>query len=414
MLVALEPVCDDSMTPPAPRLAIVTTHPVQYYAPLFSALQSSGKVRPHVLYTWSQTESGLVTDSGFGRAVRWDLPLRTGYDHEFVPNVARRPGPERFHGIDNPDLIERIGAVKPDALLVFGWNLRSHLAAIRHFSGKIPVFFRGDSTLLDPLPRWRSIARRTVLRQVYRHIDCALAVGSANADYFSWCGVPESRIERVPHAIDTNRFGDDSAASRALRLRQRAGLEPGMRTLVFAGKFQPKKDPLTLIEAFIRSGLGCHLLLVGDGPLEADMRRLARRDRRIHFLPFQNQTDMPAVYRAGDALILPSCGPGETWGLALNEAMASGRPVIASSRVGGARDLIIEGQTGWVFRAADSEDLARVIARFRDSSEAELEIMGRNARAHAAGSSIEAVADALVAVVRRRLAITTDRDSRRA
>lgn len=399
------------MTEPAPRLAIVSTHPIQYYAPLFRALQSGGRIRPHVFYTWSQTEGGTVADAGFGRPVTWDLPLRDGYDHEFVPNLARRPGPERFDGIDNPALIGRIEALRPDALLVFGWNLRSHLAAMRAFHTRIPVFFRGDSTLLDPQPAWRSAARRALLHWVYRHIDCALAVGSANADYFAWCGVPRERIVRVPHAIDVDRFSDDAAEERALALRERIGLEPGLRTLVFAGKFQAKKDPLTLVDAFLRSGAGCRLLMFGDGPLDAELRQRARIDRRIQILPFQNQSEMPAVYRAGDALILPSCGPGETWGLALNEAMASGRPVIASSRVGGARDLVIEGQTGWTFRAGDPADLARSIARFRDSTAAELLAMRRNARAHAAGWSIDVAADALAEAVRRRVAESPVADS---
>lgn len=396
------------MTTPALQLAIVSTHPIQYYAPLFRALQAGGVVRPHVFYTWSQTESGVVADAGFGREVRWDLPLRDGYDHEFVPNVARNPGSDRFDGIDNPELVARIEALRPDALLVFGWNLRSHLAAMRSFHGRVPVFFRGDSTLLDPQPLWRTLARRTLLYWVYRHVDCALAVGSANEDYFAWCGVPRARIERVPHAIDVQRFGDDAAEQRAEALRQQIGLEPGARTLVYAGKFQDKKDPLTLVDAFLRSGAGCRLLLVGDGPLDGTLRQRARIDRRVQVLPFQNQSEMPAVYRAGDAVILPSRGPGETWGLALNEAMASGRPVIASSRAGGARDLVLEGQTGWTFRAGDSVDLARVIARFRDSSAAELQAMRRSARAHAAGWSVETAATALERAVFRRV---TDRSA---
>jgi glycosyltransferase involved in cell wall biosynthesis len=400
--------CDGLMTTRVPKLAIVVTHPVQYYAPLFRALQLSGRVRPHVLYTWSQTESGTVIDPGFGRSISWDVPLRDGYDHEFVPNVARQPGPHHFDGIDNPSLVKRLESLRPDALLIFGWNLRSHLQAMRAFHGRLPVFFRGDSTLLDPQPLWRSIARRAALRWIYRHIDCALAVGSANTDYFEWCGVPRTRIELVPHAVDVRRFSDDSAEERAAGLRHRVGVDPGVRTLVYAGKFQPKKDPLGLVSAFLRSGAGCRLIMFGDGPLEVALRRHARVDRRIHILPFQNQSEMPAVYRVGDAFVLPSCGPGETWGLALNEAMASGRPVIASSRVGAARDLVIEGQTGWTFRAGDPADLARVIGRFRDTPPARLSAMGHSARVHAAGWSIEVAAEALANAVHRHLSASRD------
>ncbi len=70
---------------------------------------------------------------------------------------------------------------------------------------------------------------------------------------------------------------------------------------------------------------------------------------------------MPVVYRLGDVYVLPSCGPGETWGLALNEAMASGRAVIAGSQSGGARDLVKEPASGWIFKSGDAADLARVL-----------------------------------------------------
>jgi hypothetical protein len=87
----------------------------------------------------------------------WDIPLLDGYEHEFVPNVSAHPSPERRDGVVNPALIPAIEAWGADAVLVYGWNLSSHLRAMRHFKGRIPVLFRGDSTLLDPQPAWRSI-----------------------------------------------------------------------------------------------------------------------------------------------------------------------------------------------------------------------------------------------------------------
>lgn len=77
----------------------------------------------------------------------------------------------------------------------------------------------------------------------------------------------------------------------------------------------------------------------------------------ITLLPFQNQSIMPIVYRLGDVFVLPSKGPGETWGLAINEAMASCRPVIASDKCGGAIDLIINEHNGLIFKAGDEKDL---------------------------------------------------------
>jgi glycosyltransferase involved in cell wall biosynthesis len=80
--------------------------------------------------------------------------------------------------------------------------------------------------------------------------------------------------------------------------------------------------------------------MVGNGPLENQLKVLAEPHDFIRFIPFQNQSQMPIVYRLGDILCLPSKGPGETWGLAINEAMASGRPVIVTDKVGCAQDLL--------------------------------------------------------------------------
>jgi glycosyltransferase involved in cell wall biosynthesis len=80
--------------------------------------------------------------------------------------------------------------------------------------------------------------------------------------------------------------------------------------------------------------------------------------QQVVFVPFQNQSRMPLVYRLGDALVLPS-GYGETWGLAVNEAQACGRPSLVSDCVGSARDIISEGENGMIVRTGDWEDCVR-------------------------------------------------------
>lgn len=386
------------------RLAIVSTHPIQYYAPLFQWLAQSARVQLRAFYTWSQTADAKVADPGFGRTITWDIPLLEGYESEFVPNVASRPGPGHFWGLRNPGLARAIEAWRADAVLVFGWYCASHLAVMRHFKGRIPVFFRGDSTLLDRSTAWRTAARRGVLTWVYRNIDVALAVGSNNRDYFRWCGVPQERIELAPHAIDTRRFSDPDGVhqEQALRWRRELAIPPEARVVVFAGKLQPKKDPLLLLEAFSRCRTaGQHLVFVGNGVLEPELRARTAARGDVHFLPFQNQSTMPAVYRLGDVFALPSRGPGETWGLALNEAMASQRPVIAGSKVGGARDLVETDVNGWTFESGNLEQLTAVLHRALSCETGTLRAMGRAAGEMSARWSIEAAAAGIEAAVLR-------------
>ena len=377
------------------RLAIVSTHPIQYYAPIFKALTASTNIQPRVFFTWSQSASGQVADPGFGRGVQWDIPLLDGYDYEFVTNVARRPRSNSFLGLRNPTLVPSIEKWQPHAVLVFGWNFVSHLGAMRHFRGHIPVFFRGDSTLLNNAQDLRTHARRMWLRWIYKHVDVAIAVGSNNKDYFRWCGLEDHRIAFAPHAVDTDRFDDADGlhAARAAEQLRNLRIPAGEPVLLFAGKFIPEKNPFALLDAFLQARTSGHLVLVGNGPLEQDMRARTAGHPNIHFLPFQNQQAMPSVYRIGSLYVLPSSS--ETWGLGLNEAMASGRAVIASTRVGAARDLVNEGLTGWTFESGNTQQLTSVIRKAMTSSSAVLQRMGAAAHAESTRWSIRAAAEGI-------------------
>ena len=382
-----------------PKLAIVCTHPIQYYAPVFRCHAQSKRLESRVFYTWSQTQEGAVYDPDFGARFAWDIPLLVGYDHCFVENVANNPTSGRFLGIRTPELVAAIERWCADAILVYGWNNHSHLTALRHFHGRKPVLFRGDSTLLDPLPLLRRLARRISLRWVYSHVDVAIAVGENNRDYYRWCGLPSERILAAPHSVDTLRFSDpDGGQTRhAARLRAELGIPPDALVFVYAGKFIAKKDPLLLLEAFLASAPGSHLVLVGSGALEEPLRQRAGASRHVHFLPFQNQSTMPAVYRLADLYVLPSRGPGETWGLAMNEAMASARPVLAGSRVGGARDLVRTGETGWIFESGNLAALRESLAAAAALGRAGLHSLGRNAQQAISGWSSEAAAKGIEA-----------------
>ena len=385
------------------RLAIIATHPVQYNSPLYRALTASTRIEPRVFYTWSQTASGQQYDPGFGIDVKWDIPLLEGYEHEFVANIARRPGSDHFFGIRTPTLISKVLAWQPNAVLIYGWNYEAHLRAMLALKGRVPIFLRGDSTVLDPISPVRAFARWMLLSWVYRHIDVALAVGENNREYFEWCGVARSSICFAPHSVDNDRFSDADREHemRAQAWRRELGIPDDAVTLVFAGKLVPKKDPLLLLDAFLQANAHAHLVIVGNGVLEEVARARAQGHLNVHFLPFQNQSVMPTVYRLGDIFILPSRGPGETWGLALNEAMASSRAVIAGNRVGAARDLIAHADHGWLFESGNLESLRDVLERALALERSVLKVMGKAARRRIDGWSTQAAADGISEAIAR-------------
>lgn len=347
------------------KLAIITTHPIQYNAPWFQLLAERKQIEIKVFYTWSQAETSVI-DRNFGKEITWDIPLLQGYNYEFVKNVAKNPGSHHYSGIDCPTLIAKIKEFAPNSILVFGWNFKSHLKVMRHFKGKIPIWFRGDSTLLDELPGIKTSLRRLVLKWVYRHVDKALYVGKANKAYFLKHGLTENQLIYAPHAIDNNRFvGDGNYNSEAIKWRARLHLKPEDIVVIFAGKLEPKKQPDFLLSALRKANESrikpLKLLFVGSGEMEGQLKAVAEGDDNIQFLPFQNQSQMPLVYRLGTILCLPSKGPGETWGLAINEAMASGIAVMATPKVGCVYDLIESRGNGYIFAHDDIGELTHLL-----------------------------------------------------
>ncbi|MBS1778684.1 MAG: glycosyltransferase family 4 protein [Bacteroidetes bacterium] len=329
------------------RLAIVTTHPIQYNAPWFRLLAESGEVTLRVFYTWEQSQTNEKYDPGFGKVISWDIPLLDGYDYKFVKNVSVDPGSHHFKGIYNPTLISEIKEWKADCVLVIGWPFKSHLACMRYFKGKIPVLFRGDSTLLEERAGIKKLLRTPVLKYIYSFVDYAMYVGENNKQYFLAHGIKENELWYVPHAIDNKRFAGegDNYDTEAARWRQELGIGKDKVVILYAGKLEPSKNVQLLLQmADILSDDRYRFVIVGNGETEAILKEQAKGDERILFLGFQNQNRMPVVYRLGDVFILPSNGP-ETWGLGINEAMASGRAVIATTKCGGSIDLIKDNGT---------------------------------------------------------------------
>ena len=349
------------------RLAILSTHPIQYNAPLFRMLHEDDVINLQVFFskTWDQ----IKFDPDFQREVVWDIPVSEGYPHA-THDASSKAG--------KTSLAAAIRDFGPDALLVYGWNFPGHLAMMRTFHGSIPIWFRGDSHLLDPLPLWKKALRRLWLTWVYRHIDLAFTVGSANEAYFRWCGLKPHQMARAPHAVDNDFFEKDHSNrhEEALRWRSKLGIDPADHVVLFAGKLEPKKQPGFLLQAWHDlKDPKCHILMVGSGPEEQDLKRKWADVPGVHFLGFQNQQKMPVVYRMADLFCLPSAGPGETWGLAINEALASGTPCIVSNQAGCAQDMGQLSQHVYIASPKDRSQWTRLLSGiFKDVQPAPIDI----------------------------------------
>lgn len=354
------------MTHPMIRLAVVVSHPIQYYAPWFRELALQSSLRLKVFYLWDFGTSRLH-DPGFGTSLQWDLPLLEGYESSFVANASREPGTHHRNGLHNPCLVPELFAWKPDVILLFGYVYRTHLQLMLDPRlWHVPILFRGDSHLLLPRADWRFLVGLWLRRLLFRRFAAALAVGQANRCWLQQSGFQPRRIVMAPHAVNNAWFQAQApeAVQGAAAWRRQLGIKDDVPVLLFAGKLEGKKRPLDLLEAFaaLRYPMAV-LVFVGSGELEPELRRRAAAlpPGQVHFLGFQNQSAMARVYALANLVVLPSFGSGETWGLCINEAMNLAKPVIVSSHVGCGPDLVIPGETGWIFPAGDVPALTALL-----------------------------------------------------
>ncbi len=171
------------------RLAVVLSHPIQYYSPWFRWLRQHTPLEFRVFYLW---DAGVTAqrDPEFLATFKWDVDLLSGYDSEFIgTNAARRPGSGSFPRPAQSRMTKRLEAWQPNAILLFGYAYESHQRVIAWARRRgVPLVFRGDSHFLGrPAPGW---ARTFLLKRLYGKFSAVTYVGHANREYFSTLGVP--------------------------------------------------------------------------------------------------------------------------------------------------------------------------------------------------------------------------------
>lgn len=351
-----------------PRIAFVNTHPIQYFAPMYRYFAASGEVDVSAVYFSDYSLRGSH-DAGFGQEVRWDVDLLSGYRPIFVPGAQGRGEPRGFLSMVAPAVAGIMQRERFDAVIVHGHTPAALLLAARaaRRSGS-RVFFRGETHLGLARSPLKSALRRPIVGSLYARADGVLAIGEANAAFYRSVGVPGERIFRMPYTIDNARFAEASRLTAVRREEERRalGVQGDEPLILFAAKLQPRKRPLDLIRAAAKlagEGLAFRLAFVGSGELDGEARRLAEELRlsSVTFAGFVNQSRLPAIYGASDIFVLPS--ENEPWGLAVNEAMAAGLPVVISSELGCAPDLVADGVNGWTFPAGDIDRLADALRR---------------------------------------------------
>jgi glycosyltransferase involved in cell wall biosynthesis len=362
------------------RLAYFVTHPIQYQAPLLRRIAREPDIDFKVFFG-SETSAAGYFDEGFGVHVQWDTPLLEGYNHEFLPGLrkATNKGPVGSLGPFNRGIKQKILEGQFDAIWVHGYNYLTNLQAIRTANSmQIPVLLRAESTLHDrPRSKFKLAIKKRFFKWLEPRISAILTIGESNTKYWRYNFSEQIPIFPCYYAVDNQYFKRrcEEASKTREQFRASLSLKPGRPVILFAGKLIPRKRCADLVEAFLQLTRSRalepdpYLLIVGNGE---ELFKLEGRAKETHqgdirFLGFRNQSELPPFYDLCNVFVLPSVD--EPWGLAVNEAMNAGRPIIVSDRVGCQKNLVLDGVNGLVIKAGDVHSLAQslraLLARFQ-------------------------------------------------
>jgi glycosyltransferase involved in cell wall biosynthesis len=290
----------------------------------------------------------------------WERPNTEGFELiTLVDDIYENISPVKF-----VKLIEDVlGKVQPKCIVTCGYSHPAMRAAARWAKkqSEIGTVLFSESQHIDH--------KRNVLKEfikkiwINKYYDAAFVGGASAASYLQNMGFPRERIWRGYNVVDNAFFESraDAIRDNSQDIRQQLGLPD--RFFLYVGRFSEEKNLMRLLAAYRRylSDAGSEawgLVMAGSGPQEEDLRAtaLSLGLKDICWPGFVQIDDLPKYYALASGFILPSVR--EPWGLVVNEAMASGLPVLVSINCGCTLDLVAPGINGRLFDPYSELDIA--------------------------------------------------------
>jgi glycosyltransferase involved in cell wall biosynthesis len=333
-----------------------------------------------------------------------DTAPADAFRRRVLPRVTLPLGSRYNALLLNPTLTRELRRARPDCLVVCGWDTPGAFAAARAARrAGIPLVVWSGSTAAE-----ESLLRRATLPMVRRHValaDAWLAYGTRARDYLVSLGADPDRTGLAWNTVDLDFFARRSALYPVERkaLRDRLDLRTS-DVVLYCGNLLALKGLDDLLAGFaqcLRRHRGLTLVLAGSGREQRRFEALAKRlgiSENVRFTGYVPREELPAWYGLADLLVLPS--RSEVWGLVINEALACGVPVAASSAAGATADLVRDGVNGYVFPPRDPDAIAAALSRHFDLPPGERAAMRERARVSVAPFTIARTADAFVEAVR--------------
>jgi 1,2-diacylglycerol 3-alpha-glucosyltransferase len=354
-------------------IAVIWTDWYAYHVARLRALDDHKILRGKVLGIELVGGCGMHTGMRFRSEERGCLPIDT-----LLPEMDWATAGQHRVAVA---LWRRLQAANPTMVLVPGYYTVPAL-----FAALWARLHRRRSVLMAETTRedhhrvwWKETAKRWLIKLLF---DSAIAGGKPHVRYLRELGIRPDLIRGAYDVVDNEFYASQSNRVRASLDRRALGLPDDY--FLFVGRLAPEKNVDGLLRSFgsYRAGGGsASLVLCGEGPLRGSLERQAVElgvDQHVHFAGMKSSHELPEYYSFARCFVLPSTR--EPWGLVVNEAMASGLPVLVSSRCGSAEDLVEEGANGFVFDPYQPDALTTALQRMGALSVDSLAAMGLRSR----------------------------------
>lgn len=223
-----------------------------------------------------------------------------------------------------------------------------------------------------PLTTFRTVTF-PVIRRIYRGSDAIVVYGPHVEHYLTDLGVSPERIHVAWNTVDVEKFSNPDASDSAA-VRAQFGVPADAKVVLYVGRLVEEKGIEYLLDGFERfqetTDDECHLLVVGEGDRRSTLEGRVGGRSDVTFTGRLDNDALPDVYVASDVFVLPSITTDvfkEPWGLVVNEAMAAGLPIVATSSVGAANaGLVQDGENGFVVPERNERAIADRLHRILD------------------------------------------------
>jgi glycosyltransferase involved in cell wall biosynthesis len=333
------------------RVAFVSPEPTPYRSPLLDRVAVQGGIDLTVIYA-----ARTVADRTWQVEPQHDAVFLDGVSVPGVSGVLRHEYPV------TPGIWRALGRARPACVVVSGWSTFASQAALGWCRlHRVPYVLLVESHDSGPKAGWRRQVKQTVVPPVVRGASSVLVTGSLAGESVVALGAQPDRVRVFANTVDVAAYGDraDALAPRRDELRESLGLARDEVAVVFVGRLAPEKGLDTLVRAAAEADMP--LILVGDG---SERARLESLGGRVAFTGDRPWESVVETYVAADVFALLSTH--EPWGVVVNEAAACGLPLVLSDRVGAARDLLRDGENGFLVPAGGVAAAAQAFRRLID------------------------------------------------